>query len=1086
MEVTDAGGNTYSEAMAITIDDAFEISQSVPTGQVTNQDTALTFTGANAITVSDGLASGDTRLQVYISTNFNGTLTLSQTTGLTIGGGSNGGTFMTMWGTESDINAAFDGMTFTPAGGYSGPVTIDVTTSLGADLQGRYEFEGNANDTGLGLVQNGTLNGATITDDGTRGDVLLLDAADEHVEIASLFNTPADVTLAAWVNLDSAIENAEIISLGNNIALRADDSGQGLAVFYYQGSGTWNTVGSVDVNLDGAGWNHVAATFDDTNNRVAVYLNGVEVANLDTTDSIDWTTDGNTSTSTFIGKHGNGSTSFDFRGRIDDARIYDRALTAGEIAALAAEQTEVADTIDVTVGTANSAPYFTSLPDGQAEVIETGLTDASVVTSADLDADGDLDLISATETGELRWHENDGTGTFSAGVLIDTEQHFNSVVAVDIDGDTDIDIVATNDDPLNADNGIFVYTNGHFGTGTVSFGELSFEGSGVTDYQGAHQVAVGDLDKNGLSDIVVTFYDSIGDSHLVVYEQETVGNWFESTVHSFTQGGYGVSLADIDGDTYLDIVTAEFNGPNQVLWFRNDQAADPTFTSNVVGTSFAVYSLDTEDLDGDGDQDIVIGSWGDNEIAWFANNGDGTSFDKQSIFTDGTSTFYDVTIADVNGDTELDVLVASSNNDEIRVFSNDGSGNFTGNLLDTHANRPEWVEAADIDGDGNADVVFASHDGNSIQVHHNEGNGGFIRGTVNEDIALGTLGVQIADEDAGAAILEVTINVTNGNIILNTASVTVLSGASSSPTITFEGTVADLNTALANLTYSPTTDFNGIGEVQITVDDRGNTGAGGALTATESLFVEVLPQPDPLTDAHYTTWIGDNEFVVNTEITGDQDSPGVTALSDGGFVVVWESDGQDTDNEGVYFQRYDAAGNAIGSETPVNTTVVEIQEAPEVTALASGGFVVIWESDGQDTNGDGIYLRVFAADGTAVTGEVPVNTHTTDDQDTPEIAALRSGGFVVVWESDEQDGDTDGIYFQRFDDAGVAQGIETRANVTTTGEQGDPRVTGTNDGGFVIAWEDRSSGDYEVVARRFDAAGASVSGEIPINTTTTG
>ena len=141
---------------------------------------------------------------------------------------------------------------------------------------------------------------------------------------------------------------------------------------------------------------------------------------------------------------------------------------------------------------------------------------------------------------------------------------------------------------------------------------------------------------------------------------------------------------------------------------------------------------------------------------------------------------------------------------------------------------------------------------------------------------------------------------------------------------------------------------------------------------------------------------------------------------------------------------------------------------------------------GQDTDGEGVYLRVFDADGTAVTGELPVNTHTTDDQQTPEIAALSGGGFVVVWESDEQDGDTVGIYFQRFDDAGVAQGIETRANVTTTGEQGDPRVTGTNDGGFVVAWEDGSSGDYEVVARRFDAAGASVSGEIPINTTTTG
>ena len=516
-----------NRSVTIDIDDAYQIGQSVPAAQVTIEDTPLTFTGPNAITVSDGLASGDTRLQVYISTGFNGTLTLSQTNDLYIGGGSNGGTFMTIQGTESDINAAFDGMRYTPASGYTGPVTINMTTSLGADLEGRYQFEGNANDTGLGLVQHGTLNGGATTEpDGTRtGQVLLLDNAGEHVEINSVFNTPGNLTLAAWVNLDAAIENAEVISLGNNVMLRADDTAHGLSILYYQGGGVWNNVGATDVNLDGAGWNHVAATFDDSNERVAIYLNGIEVASAHTSDSIDWTNDVNTSTNTIIGAHGTGDPNFDFRGRIDDARIYDRALSSGEIVALAAEQTEVSGSFAITVDSANTAPYFTSLPDGQAEVIESGLTGASAITSADLDADGDLDLISTTETGEIRWHENDGLGNFSAGVLIDTEQHFNAVVAVDIDGDTDIDIVATNDDPLNADNGIFVYTNGHFGTGTVSFTEQSFEGSGGTDYQGAHQLAVGDLDKNGLNDIVVTFYNGIGDAHLVMYEQESPGNW---------------------------------------------------------------------------------------------------------------------------------------------------------------------------------------------------------------------------------------------------------------------------------------------------------------------------------------------------------------------------------------------------------------------------------------------------------------------------------------------------------------------------------------------------------------------------------
>ena len=106
------------------------------------------------------------------------------------------------------------------------------------------------------------------------------------------------------------------------------------------------------------------------------------------------------------------------------------------------------------------------------------------------------------------------------------------------------------------------------------------------------------------------------------------------------------------------------------------------------------------------------------------------------------------------------------------------------------------------------------------------------------------MSVQIADDDAGSAILEVTIDVDFGAITLPTGSVTVLSGASGTSSITFEGTVANINTALNSLTYTPTSDFVGLGEVQVTVDDRGNTGAGGAQTATESLYIDVTNTND--------------------------------------------------------------------------------------------------------------------------------------------------------------------------------------------------------------------------------------------------
>ncbi len=81
---------------------------------------------------------------MFLSVN-DGILTLSQTTGLSILGGANGSSFMTIHGTESDINAALEGMTFTPDTNFSGAVNLQMTTSLGADLVGHYTFDaGNA------------------------------------------------------------------------------------------------------------------------------------------------------------------------------------------------------------------------------------------------------------------------------------------------------------------------------------------------------------------------------------------------------------------------------------------------------------------------------------------------------------------------------------------------------------------------------------------------------------------------------------------------------------------------------------------------------------------------------------------------------------------------------------------------------------------------------------------------------------------------------------------------------------------------------------------------------------------------------
>jgi hypothetical protein len=174
--------------------------------------------------------------------------------------------------------------------------------------------------------------------------------------------------------------------------------------------------------------------------------------------------------------------------------------------------------------------------------------------------------------------------------------------------------------------------------------------------------------------------------------------------------------------------------------------------------------------------------------------------------------------------------------------------------------------------------------------------------------------------------------------------------------------------------------------------------------------------------------------LVNTQIAGEQNLSQMAALVDGGWVVTWSSDGQDGSGYGIYQQAYSANGTARGGETKVNTYVNDHQWEQQITALSGGGWVVTWSSEGEDGSGYGIYQQAYNADGTARGGEVQVNTYVTGDQTSPEITALADGGWVVTWTSDGQDGSGKGVYQRVFHLEADAPTISGAHVVTTTSE----------------------------------------------------
>jgi RTX calcium-binding nonapeptide repeat (4 copies) len=228
--------------------------------------------------------------------------------------------------------------------------------------------------------------------------------------------------------------------------------------------------------------------------------------------------------------------------------------------------------------------------------------------------------------------------------------------------------------------------------------------------------------------------------------------------------------------------------------------------------------------------------------------------------------------------------------------------------------------------------------------------------------------------------------------------------------------------------------------------------------------------------------VGD-EFRVNTYTSGEQAISSVTTLNDGNFVVTWYSE-QDGSGLGIYGQRYAANGATVGAEFQINTFTSGNQGGCHVTALGDGGFVVTWSSSDQDGNGYGIYGQLFAADGTAVGSEFAVNTFTANDQVYSSSTALADGGFVVTWSSLGQDGSDYGIFGQRFAADGTAVGSEFPLNEITAGQQtvspyGGEFVVTLADGRLVQVWA--GWGTEEVFFRLIDVPPANTEPTITSN-----
>ncbi len=218
--------------------------------------------------------------------------------------------------------------------------------------------------------------------------------------------------------------------------------------------------------------------------------------------------------------------------------------------------------------------------------------------------------------------------------------------------------------------------------------------------------------------------------------------------------------------------------------------------------------------------------------------------------------------------------------------------------------------------------------------------------TTPEDTSRAITGVSIADVDAGGATMQVTLAATGGSITIGTGGLLFSTGDGTlDTTMTFTGTIASINTALASLSFAPTANVSGAASITITTSDQGNTGAGGARTDVDSIAITVTPVNDPPVANNDSATVAEDaaatpisvltndsiapdtgETLTITSVTQPAGSAGTVVITGGGTGLTFQPA---ANTSGVVTFTYTVSdGNGGTATATVTVTVTPVNDPP--------------------------------------------------------------------------------------------------------------------------------------------------------------